>query len=139
MDMPQLIVTAVLVESAPRARSPVTTASPASGSSPCSSAIWPKVRPDYSTLAAAAAESDPDLRRARGRDRRPPLDPERPPADDELDATLAGATVARGAVLNTAAGAAAALRAGVTTVVALPSQPELVLLMRFFTTACSDD
>ncbi|MCW2675661.1 MAG: pyruvate phosphate dikinase [Modestobacter sp.] len=67
------------------------------------------------------------------------LDPERPPADDELDATLAGATVARGAVLNTAAGAAAALRAGVTTVVALPSQPELVLLMRFFTTACSDD
>jgi pyruvate,orthophosphate dikinase len=67
------------------------------------------------------------------------LDPERPPAGDELDSALAGAVAARGAVLNTAAGAAAALRAGVTTVVALPSQPELVLLMRFLSTERSDD
>ena len=41
-------------------------------------------------------------------------------------------------MLATAAGAAAALRAGITTVVALPSQHELVLLMRFLTTARSD-
>lgn len=67
------------------------------------------------------------------------LDPERPPADEVLDAALADATVARGAVLNTAAGAAAALRAGVTAVAALPSQPELVLLLRFLSTARSDD
>ena len=59
------------------------------------------------------------------------LDPEAPPSEDELKAALAGAAAARGAVLNTAAGAAAALTAGVTTVVALPSQPELVLLLRF--------
>ncbi len=66
------------------------------------------------------------------------LDPERLPTDDELDAALAGAAAARGAVLNTAAGAAAALRAGITTVLALLSQHELVLLMRLLTTARSD-
>ena len=59
------------------------------------------------------------------------LDPEQPPRDDELDVALAGATAARGAVLNTAAGAAAVRRAGIATVTALPSQPELVLLLRF--------
>lgn len=63
------------------------------------------------------------------------LDPEHPPSDEDLDAALAGTTAARGAVLNTAAGAAAALRAGVSTVVALPSQPELVLLLRFLPAA----
>lgn len=63
------------------------------------------------------------------------LDRDHPPGDEELDAALAGATVARGAVLNTRDGAAAVLRAGIHRVVALPSQPELVLLLRFLATA----
>lgn len=58
------------------------------------------------------------------------LDPDRPPTPEQLDAALAGATAARGAVLSTAEGAAAVLRRGVGTVVALPSQPDLALLLR---------
>jgi pyruvate,orthophosphate dikinase len=66
------------------------------------------------------------------------LDPGHPPSDEELDAALAGATAARGALLNTPAGAAAALRSGIATVLALPAQPELVLLLRLLAASRSD-
>jgi pyruvate,orthophosphate dikinase len=57
-------------------------------------------------------------------------DAEGDPDPDALDRALAGASAARGAVLATPAGAAAAVHAGVAAVVPIPGQDPVTLLLR---------
>lgn len=64
------------------------------------------------------------------------LDPEAPLDTVALEAALAGASAARGAVLATAAGARAAVHAGLRTVVPVQGQNPATLLLRLAQTDC---
>ena len=70
MSLARLVITAVSWRAAPRARSPATTASPATGCSSWSTATRPRARPRSSPVAAAALQPARGRPRGRGPDHR---------------------------------------------------------------------